>query len=95
MRNRADRRHMTQAKIARRQKLMKEHGQQGGLIDEKHRDKVNRSGGYMRDGNVTHYVAVGFHQKTRDRKRYSAVRILSKRDKICEETQKQQVEEAL
>ena len=60
---------------------MQAHGQQGGLLYEKHRKKIDRSAGYMRDGSVTHYVAVGFRPKTRDHRRYGAVRILSKRDK--------------
>jgi hypothetical protein len=47
----------------------------------------------MRDGFVTHYVAVGFRQKTRDRNRYGKVRFLSKRDRVSEEKQLQQMRE--
>ena len=93
MRNRADRRRLTRAKIERRRKLMKAYGQQGGTVYEKHRDKIDRSAGYLRDGNVTHYVAVGFRQKTRDRNRYGKVRFLSRRDRVSEEKQLQQMRE--
>ena len=72
---------------------MKAHGQQGGTVYEKHRDKIDRSVGYLRDGNVTHFVAVGFRQKARDRNRYGKVRFLSRRDRVSEEKQLQQMRE--
>ena len=50
--------------------MMQAHGQQGGHLYEKHRRKIDSSLGYMRDGNVSHYVAVGFRPKTKDRDRY-------------------------
>ena len=73
---------------------MKAHGQQGGTVYERHRNKIDRSPGYMRDGNVTHYVAVGFREKTRDRNRYGKVRTLSRRDQVSEEQQIRQIKEA-
>ena len=36
---------------------------QGGTLYAKHRDKVSSSLGYMRDGNVSHYVSVGYTKK--------------------------------
>ncbi len=48
-------------------------GQQGGMVYEKHIKKINQSLGYMRDGNVTHFVQAGFRQKTRDRSRCGPV----------------------
>jgi hypothetical protein len=38
-------------------------GMQGGTLYAKHRDKVTNSLGYMRDGNVSHYVSVGYTKK--------------------------------
>lgn len=48
---------------------MKALGMQGGMVYEKHRAKVRRSTGYMRDGNVSHYVSTKPGQRTRDRNR--------------------------
>ena len=92
-RNRAERRFMTRVKQHRREELMRRHGQQSGLLYEKHRKKINASTGYMRDGNLSHYAAVGFHQKTRDHNRYGAVLMPCKRDKAKREEQRQQVAE--
>lgn len=39
---------------------MRDHGKQGGLIYERHRQKLDQSLGYKRDGNVTHYVSAGY-----------------------------------
>ena len=47
--------------------MLSDFGEQGGTIYEKHIAKVNKSGGYMRDGNVSHYVKVGFGEKTNNR----------------------------
>ena len=52
-------------KMRRRRKMMRDHGKQGGLIYERHRRKIDRSLGYMRDGNVSHYVSVGFRPKNK------------------------------
>jgi hypothetical protein len=63
--NRAERRNRREKKIAQRVSLMKAHGMQGGLLYERHRNKIQQSAGYMSKGNVTHYVAL-FHHKRKD-----------------------------
>lgn len=80
----ARRREEAARKMRRRSKMMRDHGKQGGLIYERHRRKIDRSLGYMRDGNVSHYVSVGFRPKTKDRDRYGPVRRLSRHDKRLE-----------
>ena len=55
--NRAKRRKRTLLKQEKRLTLMRALGMQGGMLYEKHRKKVRRSGGYMRDGNVSHFVS--------------------------------------
>ena len=72
-------------KMRRRSEMMRAHGQQGGLLYEKHRRKIDRSLGYMRDGNVSHYVSVGFRPKTKDRNRYGPARRLSRHDARIED----------
>lgn len=81
----ARRRGAAARKMRRRREMMRVHGQQGGLLYEKHRRKIDRSLGYMRDGNVSHYVAVGFRPKTKDRNRYGPARRLSRRDSRLED----------
>ena len=39
----------------------------------------------MRDGNVSHYVSVGFRPKTKDRDRYGPARRLSRHDTRLED----------
>ena len=90
----ARRREAAARKMRKRSEMMCAHGQQGGLIYEKHRRKIDRSLGYMRDGNVSHYVAVGFRPKTKDRDRYGPARRLSRHDARLEDrtsAQKQEV----
>ena len=72
--NQVRRREAAARKMRRRCEMMRAHGQQGGLIYEKHRRKIDRSLGYMRDGNVSHYVAVGFRPKTKDQANYGSAR---------------------
>ena len=70
---RDERRRRTSAVVKRRERLLKSLGLQGGTIYEKHRRKVARSGGYMRDGNVSHYadiVPTDKKVKTRSRKQF-------------------------
>ncbi len=69
----AKRRHQDMVKLLQRKALMHSLGQQGGMVYEKHIKKINQSLGYMRDGNVTHFVQAGFRQKTRDRSRCGPV----------------------
>ena len=90
----ARRREAAAQKMRRRRELMRAHWQQGGLIYEKHRRKIDRSLGYMRDGNVSNYVAVGFRPKTKDRDRYGPAKRLSRHDARLENrisAQKQEV----
>ena len=81
----ARRREAAARKMRRRREMMRAHGQQGGLIYERHRRKIDRSLGYMRDGNVSHYVSVGFRPKTKDRDRYGPARRLSRHDARLED----------
>lgn len=76
--------------MRRRSEMMLAHGQQGGLLYEKHRRKIDRSLGYMRDGNVSHYVSVGFRPKTKDRDRYGPARRLSRHDTRLENDLREQ-----
>ena len=69
MRGLAERRELTKKAIAKRTKLLKSLGTQSGTIYEKHVAKINKSFGYMRDGNLTHYAACGFNEKTRSKSR--------------------------
>lgn len=59
---RAERRRRTECKIKQRLHLAVKFGWQGGTMYERHVEKVKHSGGYMRDGNVTHYVACGWRR---------------------------------
>ena len=45
--------------MRKRSQMMRDYGKQGGLIYERHRQKIDQSLGYMRDGSVSHYVSVG------------------------------------
>lgn len=77
----AERRYRAQKKMNKRKRMLETFGPRGGTTYKRHIEKVNKSAGYMRDhGNVTHYVQVGFGEKTRNRKRYGKVRMLSIRD---------------
>lgn len=78
--DRAERRRRSQKKLLQRGEMMRRFGQQGGLVYEKHRRKIGRSLGYMRDGNVSHYVSVGFSRKTRDRDWYGPAVLRTRRD---------------
>ena len=81
---RDERRRRTEAVVKRRENLLRSLGMQGGTIYEKHRRKVSRSGGYMRDGNVSHYAAIvptGKKIKTRSRRQFWRTFWPSVRDK--------------
>lgn len=60
----------TRRKVKQRERMMKSFGLQGGTMYSKHRAKITKSTGYMRDGNVSHYIQVGFNQKTNNRGNY-------------------------
>ena len=66
--NKSQRMHNTAKHINKRKKVMKDFGLQAGCIYDRHREKISKSLGYVRDGNLSHYASVGFHRKTRDRK---------------------------
>lgn len=49
--------------IERRRLLAKALGLQGGTLYAKQREKFQRSAGYIRDGNLRHFVACGVKRK--------------------------------
>ncbi len=53
----------TELKVRRRLKMVRAVGEQGGTVYARHREKVNRSGGYLRKGNLTHYMYGRRHRK--------------------------------
>lgn len=61
--NKCERIRRTRVKLKQRKSLMDSLGMQGGTLYAKHRDKISSSLGYMRDGNVSHYVSVGYTKK--------------------------------
>lgn len=71
--SRDDRRQRTSLKLKKRKRLMALLGLQGGSVYEKHREKIGRSIGYMRTGNVSHFVSTKPRRKTRSRDRYGCV----------------------
>ena len=79
---RGERRFRTENKCKHRENLMNALGLCGGTIYEKHRNKIKLSIGYMRDGNVSHYVQSSHrHIKTRC-KRHGPSVMLPHRDAI-------------
>ncbi len=90
---RAERRHRTKSKLLQRAEMMRRFGKQGGTIYEKHRQKIERSLGYMRNGNVRHFVSVGFSKKTRDRTRYGPPVIRTRHDERSVQDAAQQIRE--
>lgn len=75
------RREKTERKLKQRERMLKTYGLRGGTLYKRHREKIENSLGYMRDGNVTHFVQVGFGKKTRDRNRYGKVLSLHIRER--------------
>lgn len=65
--NRGNRRYIENKKIQKRIRMIKELGEQGGTLFEKHLKKIHKSGGYMsKHGNYTHYGKKSHHgPKTR------------------------------
>ena len=76
----AQRREAAARKIRRRGEMIRAHGQHGGLFYQKRGWKIDSSLGYMRDGNVSHCVAVGFRPKTNGWNRYGQARQFSRHD---------------
>ena len=79
---RDERRNRTARKLAQRVSLKKKLGLNAGIVFERHREKIKASAGYMRTGNVSHFVSVKPTRKTRSRNRYGRVFSPSKRDTI-------------
>ena len=90
---RGERRRRSRKKLLQREKMMRFVGQPGGLVYEKHRRKIDRSPGYMRDGNVSHFISVGFSPKTRDRDRYGPAVLRTRRDERAAQSARQQLKE--
>ena len=61
----AARRQKTKNKLNQRKKLAKHFGWNGGLLYKRQREKITESTGYMRDGNVSHFVCCGGSIKTK------------------------------
>jgi len=76
------RRRTTQLKVLQRKRLMSDLGLQGGCIYDRHREKIQRSCGYMRTGNVSHFVSTHPRRKTKSRDRYGTVYMPPKRDVV-------------
>ena len=71
--DRAERRRRTENKVKQREQLMSDLGMQQGTVYKRHREKIQESSGYMRDGNVSHFVACGYGTKTKNKnKRYGS-----------------------
>lgn len=79
---RAIRRKRAIQKQAQRQMLMSNLGMQGGILYERHRKKIQLSTGYMRDGNVSHFVATKPRKRTRDRNRIGSVFLPGYKDRM-------------
>lgn len=74
------RRRTTQLKLLQRKRLMGDLGLQEGCVYDRHREKIQRSCGYMRTGNVRHFVCTHPRRKTKSRDRYGSVYTPPKRD---------------
>ena len=79
---RAIRRKQAIQKQARRQMLMSNLGMQGGTLYARHRRKIQLSTGYMRDGNVSHFVAIKPRKRTRDRNRIGPAYLPGHKDRM-------------
>lgn len=76
------RRKNTYKKINKRKKLLHQLGFAGGLIYERHVEKVKKSYGYMKDGSLAHYAITKPPKKTNKRNRYGKIYNPPKKDKI-------------
>lgn len=77
---RAERRKATARKVNQREALMHSLGKKAGSLYNKRRQKIDRSTGYMRSGNVSRYAETKPTQKTNNRKGYGKVKNLSPHD---------------
>lgn len=83
MRTRVERRNLTKRKLQQRAKMIKDYGLQGGSLYDKHTQKIENSLGYMRDGNVSHFVKVGFRKYTKNsstHQRYGSRHLYTRHD---------------
>lgn len=69
---RDERRRRTKNKQIQREQMIDDFGLNGGLLYERHQEKIKNSSGYMRDGNVSHYVQVGRNPKTKTKDAYAS-----------------------
>jgi hypothetical protein len=79
-RTRAERRQARVKAIKHGEKLMKDLGQRGGRLFERHREKIDKSGGYFEGGSISHYVATKPSKKVREKNRYGKSENWSPRD---------------
>lgn len=77
---RAERRKATARKVNQREALIHSLGKKAGSLYNKRRQKIDRSAGYMRSGNVSRYVETKPTQKTNNRNGYGKSRNPSRRD---------------
>lgn len=70
----AARRQKTENKLNQRKKLAKHFGWNGGLLYKRQREKITESTGYMRDGNVSHFVCCGGGIKTKTKNDHASYR---------------------
>lgn len=94
--NMAERRARRYKKIKQRERILNASGLAGGVLYEKHREKIKHSRGYIaKHGTLLHY-AQGTNrrsQKTRDRKSHQGTENWSYKDKIRIQDMRQQVKE--
>lgn len=66
-----DNRHKAKLAQDRRMRLLYALGERQGTLYKKHVDKIRVSSGYMRDGNVSHYVQINskYRRKNYDKQR--------------------------
>ncbi len=88
-----ERQRRTKVKLEKRKRLMISLGLQPGLLYQRHREKIQVSVGYMRTGNVSHFVITAPRRKTRSRKRYGHIYEPSIRDTMQHDSMKFQMED--
>ena len=77
---RAERRKATVHKVNQREALMRSLGKKAGSLYSKRHQKIDRSAGYMRSGNVSRYAETKPTRKTNNRNGYGKSRDLSRHD---------------
>ncbi len=92
---RSERMRRTETKLAQRKALADDLGLQGGLLYKRHRDKLLLSRGFMRTGNVSHFISTRPAKKTRSRDRYGLVYDPAKRDAVRLDSMNDQLQDIL